>query len=348
VQTISEYAQQWLERLKGAPPTHPRFVGQAIDPARLSDLELGSLLPWAERIAHLAPGDPRQADARALLHHRQRCQPIFSTAAVRDYFEVFAQRLQAPHLDSLAQYPFAMAGTALATVLSNAVEIRPAELADAVQRILAHYEPSEEGAGAALLLAGLIDEQREQAMLARLELAMRAHPWGWAEIVGLTAASHLERAVLAATGSNFRLVLLLEHSQDLDAMVRRVAALPVYPASCRPLLASAAAHAQAIQDGAHPYAADQAFSTRDADALTLAACVALWRDEQWLPQILGPLLAQVCVAPDGAKTLPSQSVAIGLAHMIQAFPTPESVEALRSSFFLTPAWRVRRCAARIA
>jgi hypothetical protein len=335
VQTLSEYAQHWLERLSGSPPAHPRFTGQAIDPGRLSDLELGSLLPWAERIVYLTAGDPRQSDAQALLNYRQRRQPIFTAAAARDYFEVFAQRLQGPRADSLAQYPFAVVGTALATVLSNALEIRPAELADAVERILSRYEPSEEASVAALLLAGLIGEQREQAMLERLECAMRAHPWGWAELVGLMTASHLERAVLAATGSNFRLVLLLEHSQDLDAMVRRVAALPVYPSLCRPLMASATAHAQAIQSGLQPYAADQAFSTRDADALTLAACVALLRDEPWLPDILGSLLAQVCVAPNGAKTLPSQSVAIGLAHMIQAFPTPESVEALRSAHRLT-------------
>jgi hypothetical protein len=79
-----------------------------------------------------------------------------------------------------------------------------------------------------------------------------------------------------------------------------------------------------------PYAADKAFTIAESSVIARLVRVALERDEPWLPPLLDALFRGVSVAPTTAKTLPSQSVAIGIGHAIEACPTPEAVETLRA------------------
>jgi hypothetical protein len=104
---------------------------------------------------------------------------------------------------------------------------------------------------------------------------------------------------------------------------------PDYAAFAETALRQAAARVRAIHDLTLPYAADKAFALEESPVIARAARVGLDRDETWVPPVLDELFRKASVAPNSAKTLPSQSVAIALGHAVEAFPTPEAVTTLR-------------------
>src|SRR6266508_3255578 len=100
-----------------------------------------------------------------------------------------------------------------------------------------------------------------------------------------------------------------------------------YAAFARWALEAAAARLAAIHSGELAYQADQAFTRDETQVLGRAARVALLRDEPWLAALFGRLLAGVAVAPTAARTLPSQALLFVLARAVEDFPTAEAVAA---------------------
>jgi hypothetical protein len=116
----------------------------------------------------------------------------------------------------------------------------------------------------------------------------------------------------------------------LDPEPCQLSNLPGYAAFAEIGLRTAADRVRKIHDLELPYVSDKAFTLEESAVIGRMARVALDRDEAWLPSVLDDLFHKVSRAPTAAKTVPSQSVAITLGHAVEAFPTPEALEILRS------------------
>jgi hypothetical protein len=116
----------------------------------------------------------------------------------------------------------------------------------------------------------------------------------------------------------------------LPAAWERLAASD-YAAFARRALEAADARLAAIHSGKLAYLADGAFTRGETEVLGRAARVALIRDEPWLAELFGRLLAGVAVAPTAARTLPSQALLFEMARAVEEFPTAEAVAALRTT-----------------
>lgn len=93
-------------------------------------------------------------------------------------------------------------------------------------------------------------------------------------------------------------------------------------------LLAAKNHLTAIHGAQTPYAADKAFTPEEAQVISRCARVAALRYDDSTGLLLSTLLRLTSFAPGAAKTVPSQSLSIALGHAIQAYPLPETLQAL--------------------
>ncbi|MFI7447443.1 DUF4132 domain-containing protein [Nonomuraea sp. NPDC049714] len=113
--------------------------------------------------------------------------------------------------------------------------------------------------------------------------------------------------------------------------VRKLSGLPGYLDFARATLEAAEVRVSVIHAGEIPYRADKAFDHGETKTIGRAARLALFLDEPWLPELLGRLVPGVAVAPQQARTLPSQAVLYELARAVEEHPTPEAISALRAA-----------------
>jgi Domain of unknown function (DUF4132) len=321
---LSPYAASLLRAMTAEDAAADPIARQPVDIPRLSDRDLGALLPAAQRLAGRTPGSViRSSVIRWAIQEavRER-QPVFTAASCVALFD------------------------ALVEAAEKGERANPGLAVGALLRCDGPW-PEQAARSARRLLLSLVGRRRLEHRYALLTLA--------ALCGGVTqvAMRVLSRPFLEPTARDevdllFRLgvpalALVAEVAGDhpYDSMAplpeawARLAALPEYASFARQTLEAAAARAAEIQSGARPYEADKAFTRSEVEVLGRAARIALLRDEGWLAELLPALLRAIAVAPTAAKTLPSQALLYEIARAAEDHPTPEALEALRGARTVT-------------
>jgi Domain of unknown function (DUF4132) len=294
---------------------HP-VVRQPVDTSRLSDLELGALLPAAYRLpAYRYPA----ASARWALEEavRQR-QPRFTPESCHALFAALTDAVKAGN-----------GGDAMLAV-------------SALLRCEGSWsEELERSAGTlvrSLIAYGRLDYPYALLALSRLAggLTRRVVSGVFKWPLGPIARDEVD--LLVSLGPRVCAVVAevnpdRSHSTppQLPGAWQRLAAVPEYRVFAREALLAAEARIADIHSGKRPYEADKAFARDEVAALGRATRVALIHDASWLLEILQPLLLGVAVAPTSARTLPSQALLYEVARAVGDFPTPEALAALRAA-----------------
>jgi len=298
-------------------PDHPRFVGTPIVIDGLAPDELGALWPRLQ-------GACRQADTHEAL--RQQAQELLRQAAQRG----LAPRLDTPGLlATLRAVP--EDGAPLAWLLRQASYLAPAPGDGLEAALLPLLPPQDAWFGQRHALLAIARATGAGGVLARLDAVMAqrgAQDLAGCEFAALRAAGPETLLALALSG---HYAPLLPEAGEEPAPAALLAAEPAYLDFARDALTGAARQLARLHAGDLPYQADAAFGPDDAQVLGMAARVAATRDEAWYAELIGPLLAQACVAPTAARTAPSQALTIALGHAIEAVSTPEGVLALRQA-----------------
>ena len=107
-----------------------------------------------------------------------------------------------------------------------------------------------------------------------------------------------------------------------------------YPAFCAYAASIAADRVRRIHRGEMPFKADKAFTTVEARVLYRIFYFALDAGDLNVLKHLDPLLPLSAFAPTTARTAPSQSATIALAHAIERLPSPNSIAVLRRTLTL--------------
>ncbi|MEV1179307.1 DUF4132 domain-containing protein, partial [Nonomuraea sp. NPDC049784] len=310
---LSPTAQQLHRHLTEPGAGHP---DPWPDGARLSAADLGHLLPLAYRVTGSGPAFSMRVTVEDQVRERQ---PSFTPESCLALYEAL--------VDGLARRKWADLCLAAAALLRCPGGAPTAALA-APARTLIEFMAREkriEHPYAFLAVAGLagmdemaeiMEERREPLAAAELELVMGLDPAG--------------RALLAEIGPGS-----FGSPPELPDVWERLAAMPAYVDFARSTLEAADGRLAEIHAGEIPYRADKAFGPKETAAIGRAARLALFRDEPWLPELLGGLLTRVAVAPTTAKTLPSQALLYEVARAVERFPTPEAITALRTARAVT-------------
>lgn len=315
---MSNYTE--LRDRLGTQPDHPRFVGAPITVDGLSPDELGALWPLLQRV-HWNP------DAGDAL--RQQADEVLRQAA---------QRGLVPRLDSaglLATLQAVRAGPVhLSWLLRQVRYLAPLPGAGLEAALLPRLPPEERWFADRHALLAIARAAGADGLLARLDalVAQRpAHDLAAREFDALREVSPESLFTLAVSSHYSALVADEGEEADPAAML---AGEPGYLDFARAALTEAAEQLARLHAGELPYLADAAFDRDDALVLGMASRVAATRDEAWYAGLIGPLLANACVAPTAARTAPSQALTVALGHAIEAVPTPEGVVALRQALAL--------------
>ena len=315
---MSHYAE--LRDRLGTQPDHPRFVGAPITVDGLSPDELGALWPLLQRV-HWNP------DAGDAL--RQQAEEVLRQAA---------QRGLVPRLDNaglLATLQAVRAGPVhLSWLLRQVRYLAPLPGTGLEDALLPRLPPEERWFGDRHALLAIARAAGADGLLAPLDalVAQRpAHDLAAREFAALREVSPESLFALAFSGHYSPLVADEDEETDPAAML---AGEPGYLDFARAALAGAEQQLARLHAGDIPYQADAAFDRDAALVLGMAARVAATRDEAWYAGLIGPLLANACVAPTAARTAPSQALTVALGHAIEAVPTPEGVLALRQALAL--------------
>ncbi|MFH9243948.1 DUF4132 domain-containing protein [Streptomyces lydicus] len=284
---------------------------------RLTSWELGALLPDAYRTL-ADEGAPDHARLVARQVTWSKVSPSFTAATLTALYTGLAA---SPRPTDVR---YAAGGLLRCTEPWDERELA----APAAVLVAAALRKPGEYADAALAVAAVAGPETEQTLATRLRTVHADSPLWLAEIEVILTTGPRERAVLAE--DQWYGPLSGDWPPLTDPVAERTADA-LHAELARHVLRSAAAHLAALHAGELPYAADQAFTTADADTLRRAARLALRRDEPWAGEVFSTLLPQLAVAPTAAKTLPSQRACIALAQVVEAWPTPESVAALREA-----------------
>ncbi|MER5909140.1 DUF4132 domain-containing protein [Streptomyces sp. NPDC001982] len=285
------------------------------DLARISDDELGELLPEAYRVGAKAPH--RVASVRFAVEYEGReRQPRYTPDACRRMFEALVEQLPERDWADLTR------GTG---TLLRCTGPWP-DLAEPARTLTEFFLEKDDmrQPHALLAVAALAGAEPLAAVVERLGRTEGAiHQDETAVVAGLVPT---ERALLVEAGQTHT----YSSPPILPDTWQRIALIPAYAVFARRALEAALARADAIHTGTIPYRSDKAFTDGEVGALGRAARVALLRDEPWLPDLLDRLLPGICLAPTTARTLPSQALLYELVRAGQEFPTPELVTALRT------------------
>ncbi|MEU6255500.1 DUF4132 domain-containing protein [Streptomyces sp. NPDC047043] len=281
---------------------------------RLSDEELGTLLPEAYGVPSSAPHALTML-AFAIEGAAKERRPRFTPDACRRMFEVLVERSEERGWVDL-------------TVGVDALEHCTGPLPDVSEpaRALVEFRLAKDAVRqpyALLAVAGLAGGGTLRAVVERL--CEDVGPIVADEIAVIAGLGPAEQAQLSGIGREHRFA-----SPSFADAWHRSAENPAYVAFARRALEAAADRADAIRAGEIPYRADKAFTDREITTLGQAARVALLRDEPWLPALFDRLLPGIALAPTAARTLPSQALLYELVRAAQDFPTPELVTAIRT------------------
>ncbi|MEU0560979.1 DUF4132 domain-containing protein [Dactylosporangium sp. NPDC006015] len=317
--TLGPDAQQLLQAMTGPAPDDPRFTGEPPDLSRVGDEELGALFVAAWQVApettqgatqgatqETAPAAVTAAGAVRLAV--QERSPAFTPTACTDLFHTIAERGFSP-------------GVAVAAVLRCTGPLPPDLAAPAA--VLAR---DARGLGR-LVLAALAGPAVHAAVSAGVRADLAGDPLAAAEVEEVLALDVAGRAVVAEADRHRD----MGGVAALPDIIDRLAGLPGYGPFARTALETAGARIVDIHSGRTAYAADKAFTPLEVDVLWRACQVALLRDEPWVGEVLQRLLPGAVVAPTSARTAPSQAAGHALAQAVAAWPTPESVAALRAA-----------------
>ncbi len=324
----SPLAERLLRVLTDQPPEGDTFSGERPDLSRLTDEELGTLIPTAyqvwmagERSAH-GGGPVRLArmvgdDVRAAVRERQ---PRFAPESCVRMFAALVVRLRYWHPANLGL------GVGALLRCTGPVPEGLAEPAGELVRFQLRHDKLDEPY-ALLAVAGLAGGPVQREVVERLR--QQRGPIAREELDAILTLDVSGQALMA------EIVPIFDHwaswtPPPLPGAWERLAASD-YAAFARWALEAAAARLAAIHSGELAYQADQAFTRDETQVLGRAARVALLRDEPWLAALFGRLLAGVAVAPTAARTLPSQALLFELARAVEDFPTAEAVAALRTA-----------------
>ncbi|KPC59869.1 hypothetical protein ADL29_32580 [Streptomyces chattanoogensis] len=320
---LSPHAAQVHAAMVGPAPDLDGSGGVWAACTRLTPVELGTLLPTVYRILgdEGAPGHARRA-AREVTW--VKTQPSFTAAALTDFYAALAESPKPTHV--------CLAAGALLRCADPWDQ--PALAAPATALVAAASVTDDHIVGAALAVAALAGPTAEAELVTRLRAAYENSPLRLAELEVIRTTGARERAWLAedrryATPSGTWPPLTDQAGEHPRHTPHTFS--PPFAELARRTLHSAADHLAAIHAGQVPYAADKAFTPADTETLRRAARLALRHDEPWAGDVLTTLLPQLSVAPTAARTLPSQGACIVLAQAVEAYPTPESVAALREA-----------------
>jgi hypothetical protein len=316
-----------INTMAGAPGVS-RAAGVPIDVSWIDPLALGDLWTAAHATELMRGTDllptPAANAARAIQELGDKMEPLFRGSACRDYLVFLAPRAEreaAASANGLATFAWENACFAL----RRCIEPSHHGLAAPARRLLEasklHAKPH-----LAIALARLVDAACEERVLCQLAVDL-AHSPLVIEELRVASSLDLVAAILLADLANC-------HSHGSSATTPegryRLSDCPPYPAFAEAGLRAAAERVRKIHAFEIPYASDKGFTLSESSVIARLACVALDRDETWLPPVLEELFHKVSVAPTAAKMMPSQSVALALGHAIEAFPTPEAVTTLRA------------------
>jgi hypothetical protein len=300
---------------------------EPVDVSWIDPLALGDLLT-AARGTELWRGQvqlrtPAASVARAVLKVREKMEPLFRGSACRDYLELIASEADGEAdkaADGISKYEW----EDVCFALRRCIELSHDGLAAAAARLLSVSKP-DVGRHAAVALARLVNAGCEARVLAQLAADFAQSPLLVGEL-RVAASLDLTASILLADLA-FRYILAPEATTTEGRY--RMSDCPPYPDFAEAGLKQAAERLRKIHAFETPYASDKAFTLEESAVIARLASVALDRDEAWLPPVLDELFRKVALAPTAAKTVPSQSVALGLGHAIEAFPTPEATTILR-------------------
>jgi hypothetical protein len=289
---------------------------RAVDESRLTDRELGVLLPAAYRLHGQHPAYLVKMGVEAACRQRQ---PAYSPESCAAMLAALVRELE-------------QLGCGGSPVL-------------AVNALLRCEGPCPEEAArsAKELVTLLVNQGRHDHPYALLALARfgggltgrietrlfrwSLHPIAKDEVAVLTTLGPTAPALVAEVCGDGSY-----HSPpQLPDAWQQLAAMPEYAAFARRALRAAYTRVGDIQAGKIAYAADAAFGKDEVGALGRAVRVALLQDEPWLMDLLRPLLLGISVAPTAARTLPSQALLYEVARAVEDLPTPEALTALRTA-----------------
>lgn len=311
---LSPYAAELLRAMTTPLPAEDPILRQPVDPSRLSNHDLGALLPFAFRIAGQHPASLVRWGVEGAVRERQ---PAFTPESCVDLLEALVANLEA--------------GTGGHPMLA----------VNALVRCDGPW-PKQAHRAAGSLIRALLAKGRDEhpyALLALAELAGGLTGGLVTRLVrrGFGPLAREELNVLRAAGVPAQLLVAevtdrAYHSPpQLPDAWQRLAAVPEYASFARHALQTADARVVDIQAGRQPYVAEKAFTRDEVDTLGRAARVALLRDEPWLRDLLGSLVPGVSVAPTKASTLPSQALLFELTRATGDCPTSEALAALRAA-----------------
>jgi Domain of unknown function (DUF4132) len=312
---LSPYAASLLRVLTVPGAEDDPIVRQPVDVSRVSDLELGVLLPAAYGL----PGrHPASLVGWGVEEAGRQRQPRFTHESCAALFAALAEALER--------------GTGGNPVLAvNALLRCQAPWPEQVTRSAGRLVRSLVAGGrldhpyAVLALAGLAG-----GLTRRFVTGLFRRPLGpiAREEVDLLSTLGVPAQALVAEVCGDR---SYQSPPQLPDAWQRLAAMPEYASFARRALAAAQIRVADVQSGKRPYVADKAFARDEVGVLGRVARVALLHDEPWLAELLRPLLLGVAVAPTAASTLPSQALLYEVARAAGDFPTPEALAALRAA-----------------
>ncbi|MBC7437205.1 MAG: DUF4132 domain-containing protein [Bdellovibrionales bacterium] len=321
---LSPAAQRLLARLNAPKPDHAAFKGvvEPVDLATLPREEFGALWDGMQLALANAANQPAHDLAEFLLReaHLLKHWPLLDDAQVMALLERgepggWGNALQAIGWRTDRSYPL------------------PATMQSHLQRLL----------GDAPLLAtrfkGVTGASLSHYAVIALCIAHHMAPQARDEAIAMLTPL-LTRPLPDANYRPLHIALTLSLSrEDLLAQSWTVGTFneqadPRYAALHEQVLRDACARVQAIHQGDVPYVPYKAFAEDDIAMVTQAYryFAAGGRKEAWLPEVLRPLLALLCHAPDKiSKGMPSQTLGCKLAEEISLLPTPESISALQAA-----------------
>ncbi|MFB4309084.1 DUF4132 domain-containing protein [Actinomadura sp. GTD37] len=305
-----------LRAMTDPAPEDEGFRPSPSDLARLSDEDVGALLPAAYGVGRNAPAFVSTSVRFAVEDEGRERQPRYTPEACERMFRALVDGLPARKWADLT-----LGAGALLRCTGPWPDV--AGPARALVAFLLDAGRTDQPL-ALLAIAGAGGDRALRAAAGRLR-ATRTGPIALDEIDAVAGLAP-EHAVLLSDTDH-------DHSftspPPLPDVWERVAEIPGWAGYARRTLETAAGRARAIQSGELPFRADKAFTPDEAAALGRAARVALSRDEPWLPALFDGLLPDISVAPTQAKSLPSQALLYEIVRAAQDFPTPELVTAIR-------------------
>lgn len=314
---LSPYAAGLLRLLTVPDAADDPAVREAVDPSRLSDEELGVLIPAAYRLPGLHPAHLVALGVEAACRERQ---PAFTPASCA---AMMAALVEAVEVQGRGGNP-----VLAVNALLRCPEPWPQEVARSAKRLVSLLVRRGQRDHPYALLA--LDRVGGGGLAGRVEtrrFSSSLHPIAEDEAEVLAALDPAAVALVAELCGDRSYY----SPPPLPDGWQRLAAVPLYVAFARRALEAAHARIADIHSGKLAYAADAAFERDEVAALGRAVRVALLQDDSWPVALLRPLLLGVAVAPTAAKTLPSQALLYEAARAIEDVPTQQALAALRAA-----------------